>query len=825
MSDGNVVKVDITTLAPPDTTPPTITSVTVPSNSTYKATQTLSFTVNTSENVTVVTTGGTPSIALTIGGTTKYATYVSGSGTQALLFSYTVESGLLDTDGITVGALGLNSGTMKDAAGNDMTLTLNSVGATTSVLVDSTNPTTTTFSPTLSATNVPLSSDLVLTFDENIAKGTGNVVIKKYSDDSVLQTIDVTSGAVVVSGTTATISHSTPFALNTEYYVTVDATAFDDTTGNSFAGISSKDTLKFTSVNNMTPTIGGITTTTTIDDNATTTPFSSVTIADNESDNVSVTVALDTQAKGIFTLASLTASGFTDNSNGSYSLATTTPALAQAAIRQLVFNPSDNRVAPASTEVTTFTITVNDGTSSGTSSTTTVTSTSVNDAPIIISTAITTATQDIVYSYSLLATDVDVNDTLTWSVKNGTTLPSWLTLSRGSGTQTSFAGIGIAPTTNGGTYDDADGTDGVNAKISFGTIKFADNKLFFIDKEEYGIRYVDANGKIQTFYGGDGVTNTTLYGIAYDATQNLIYTVDYVNAKIYMIDSFGTKTLISNVGANPNSLVLNSNKDKLYVAAKMAIYEIDLTNTNPDTNRRVIIGDGIAVGTSLVGSGIASTSKVNTPRDPILDGNGNLLFLDSGNLVVRQINLMADTVTTIAGQDAQRAISGDGGVAVNATLDSPYSLTRDSNGNLYIGEKSYSNNKIRIVKTNGIIDNYADVSGTGFMDTMTISDTDNIYVGFTAGYKIDTFLPSSTILSGTSTNADVGLYDLNLTVTDGTVTVPHNFQITVANVNDAPTSQDINITINEDANKTFSINDFNFTDVDFNSSLHSVYIT
>ncbi|MFB2760007.1 beta strand repeat-containing protein, partial [Shewanella xiamenensis] len=125
----------------PDVTPPTVTSVNVPSNATYITGQLLSFTVHTSENVIVNTGGGTPRIALTIGATTKYATYSSGSGTSALVFSYTVESGLVDSDGITVGALGLNGGTLKDAANNDMTLTLNSVGSTSSVLVDSTAPT------------------------------------------------------------------------------------------------------------------------------------------------------------------------------------------------------------------------------------------------------------------------------------------------------------------------------------------------------------------------------------------------------------------------------------------------------------------------------------------------------------------------------------------------------------------------------------------------------------------------------------------------------------------------------------------------------------
>lgn len=115
---------------------PTVSSVSVPANATYSSGQNLDFTVNTSENVTVNTGGGTPRIALTIGATTRYATYVSGSGTNALLFRYIVDISDGDSDGIAVaGAVDLNSGTIQDAAGNAITTTLNSVGSTTAVLV------------------------------------------------------------------------------------------------------------------------------------------------------------------------------------------------------------------------------------------------------------------------------------------------------------------------------------------------------------------------------------------------------------------------------------------------------------------------------------------------------------------------------------------------------------------------------------------------------------------------------------------------------------------------------------------------------------------
>jgi hypothetical protein len=123
-----------------DPTAPAVSSVGVPANGSYKAGTTLSFTVNTSESVIVDTSGGTPRLALTIGSSTVYATYASGSGSNALVFAYTVQAGDTDADGIAVGALQANGGTLRDTAGNDAALTLNSVGGTASVLVDTTNP-------------------------------------------------------------------------------------------------------------------------------------------------------------------------------------------------------------------------------------------------------------------------------------------------------------------------------------------------------------------------------------------------------------------------------------------------------------------------------------------------------------------------------------------------------------------------------------------------------------------------------------------------------------------------------------------------------------
>ncbi|GLQ08639.1 hypothetical protein GCM10007913_05710 [Devosia yakushimensis] len=115
---------------------PSVTSVLVPGNGTYgvgTSLDRLTFRVLFDQPVVVT---GTPSIAVTVGSTTRAANYVSGSGTSVLTFTYVIQSGDLDFDGIAVGAMALNTGSIRNASGVDADTTLNSVGATNGVLVD-----------------------------------------------------------------------------------------------------------------------------------------------------------------------------------------------------------------------------------------------------------------------------------------------------------------------------------------------------------------------------------------------------------------------------------------------------------------------------------------------------------------------------------------------------------------------------------------------------------------------------------------------------------------------------------------------------------------
>jgi gliding motility-associated-like protein len=151
-----------------DGTAPSITSVNVPANGTYSTGEALSFTVNFNENVAVT---GTPSFPVTIGSTTVQATYTGGTGTNALTFAYTVQTGDFDMDGIAVGAaIALNSGTLKDLSGNNAALTLNSIGNTSAVLVDAVAPVITSVAvPANGYYNAGDMLEFTVSFNENIA--------------------------------------------------------------------------------------------------------------------------------------------------------------------------------------------------------------------------------------------------------------------------------------------------------------------------------------------------------------------------------------------------------------------------------------------------------------------------------------------------------------------------------------------------------------------------------------------------------------------------------------------------------------------------------
>ncbi|BBN80756.1 hypothetical protein PA25_07410 [Pseudoalteromonas sp. A25] len=132
-----------------DTVKPTVSSVTTSPNASYKANDNIDFVVNVSEALDVITTSGTPRIALKVGSTTRYASYHSSNSSKtALTFRYTVQAGDNDTDGLELGSVvDTNSGTIQDASGNSLNVSLANVADLTGIRVDTTQPKVSSLTP------------------------------------------------------------------------------------------------------------------------------------------------------------------------------------------------------------------------------------------------------------------------------------------------------------------------------------------------------------------------------------------------------------------------------------------------------------------------------------------------------------------------------------------------------------------------------------------------------------------------------------------------------------------------------------------------------
>lgn len=196
-----------------------------------------------------------------------------------------------------------------------------------------------------------------------ITSGTSFSVTLNSGDQTALAAIFSKNGSNALDGTPYNLAAAEDWASGADAAVTVA-----DLTGN---GIT------VSNLNNL-PELGGtFTTAGTLDDNASTTPFSGVTFSEADGDPVSLSITY-TAANG-----TLSGTGLTGTA-GSYTLSATDAATLQNRLQAVVFTPSANQAAPGATVLTTFTLTPSDSRGTGlTNSATQVTTTSINDIPVI----------------------------------------------------------------------------------------------------------------------------------------------------------------------------------------------------------------------------------------------------------------------------------------------------------------------------------------------------------------------------------------------------------------------------------------------------------
>ncbi|RZP29913.1 T9SS type A sorting domain-containing protein [bacterium] len=162
---------------------PVVTSVTsTANNEAYSLDEDISITISFDDLVTVT---GVPQLTLETGSSDATADYSSGTGTHLLTFIYTVSTGDTSSDLSYTGtnALSLNSGTMRDASGNNVNLTLPTPGDSLSlsgskaIIIDGVSPSVINVTSSMENTfyNVGDTLDISVQFDENMTVGTASL--------------------------------------------------------------------------------------------------------------------------------------------------------------------------------------------------------------------------------------------------------------------------------------------------------------------------------------------------------------------------------------------------------------------------------------------------------------------------------------------------------------------------------------------------------------------------------------------------------------------------------------------------------------------------
>lgn len=128
-----------------------------------------------------------------------------------------------------------------NAVGSDEWVGIDDITVSSAPFANATPPALVSSSPSDEAGSVSTGSDIVLTFDENVQLGAGDIVITNGDGDTRTITVEGAAdpdGAVSVTGSTVMINPTADLVAGTTYHVTVANGAVQDTSGNAFAGIA-----------------------------------------------------------------------------------------------------------------------------------------------------------------------------------------------------------------------------------------------------------------------------------------------------------------------------------------------------------------------------------------------------------------------------------------------------------------------------------------------------------------------------------------------------------------------------------------------------------
>ena len=209
----------------------------------------------------------------------------------------------------------------------------------------------------------------------------------------------------------------------------------------------------------------------------------------------------------------------------------------------------------------------------------------------------------------------------------------------------------------------------------------------------------------------NGVNLTDDGNLSGSATNNLFVTAAATN------DAGGYTVIITNVWGSVTSSAASlvvmmpaEPADQTVMAGGTATFTVAVAGAGPFTFQWQLNGTNLPDGiiTTVAGNGThgfsgdagpATNAMLNSPYGVSVDVFGNLFLAEISNSRIRKVSTNG-VITTIAG-NGTNGYSGDGVPATNTSLCTPIDTILDASGNLFIADEN--NYRIRKVSTNGII--------------------------------------------------------------------------------------------------------------------------